>query len=341
MALGLFFKVREQPTEEIICLLENSTLGTNGAQYRHLDTRQRIQESDNPLFLSLERNEKVLGNVTFCRRGRSWYIRYFAFAGAFQSRSKRKREEKGSSVFKRQLNSFFDEVIEKQLHGEVNAMYAYIEPRNERSKWMSENFGFQKIATLSTQTFSRVKPTFSPRLELLKDSTEVLPLVMKTYGSHRYFFDHFLLQPPYYVLRNELGEIIAAARFTKVHWEIIRLPGKMGHILTRFISYIPLLNQLIRPERHRFLVPDGLVLKNHDPKVLEELFSAVLHYERRNVILWWMDTKDPLFISVKKKIKWGLLHRFVGVTPVDVMERRSKNAKPSTEPLFVAAFDMV
>jgi len=341
MALGPFFKLREQATEEIISLLENTTLGTNGAQYRHLDTRNRIAESDNPLFLSLERHEKVLGNVTFCRRGGSWYIRYFAFAGAFQAGSRRKREDKGSSVLKQQLNTFFDEVLEKQLHGEVTSMYAYIEPRNDRSKWMSENFGFQKFSTLETQTFSRVKPSFSNRLELLTDTTEILPLVRQTYGEHRYVFDHFLLQPPYYVLRNDQGEILAAARFTKVHWEIVRLPGKMGRQLTRLIPYIPLINRLIQPKNHHFLVPDGLVLKDLNPKVLEEFFSAVLHYEKRHVILWWMDAEDPLFLSVKKKVHWGLLHRLVGTTPVDVMERRSSDSKPSSGPVFVAAFDMV
>jgi L-amino acid N-acyltransferase YncA len=341
MTLGPFFKLREEPTEEIISLLENTTLGTNGAQYRHLDTRQRIQEADQPLFLSLERHEKVLGNVTFCRRGPSWYIRYFAFDTAIQTSNNRKRENKGSSVLKKQLSTFFDEVLEDNSFGAVDSLYAYIEPRNDRSKWMSQNFGFQKIATLNTQTFSRVKPEFSSRLEMLNDTTEMLPLLNQTYASHRYYFNHFLTKPPYYVLRNHQGELIAAARFTKVHWEIVRLPGKMGCLLTRLIPYIPLINRLIRPKNHHFLVPDGVVLKDHDPKVLEELFSAVLYKEKRNVILWWMDADDTLFLSLKKKVRWGLLHHVVGTTPVDVMECRSRNSSPKTGPVFVTAFDMV
>ncbi len=341
MTLGPFFKLREEPTEGIISLLENTTLGTNGAQYRHLDTRQRIQEADQPLFLSLERHEKVLGNVTFCRRGKTWYIRYFAFDRAFQTGNNRRRENNGSSNLKKQLTTFFNEVLEGNSYGDVDSMYAYIEPRNERSKWMSQNFGFQKIATLNTQTFSRVKPEFSARLEMLNDPTEVLPLLNQTYASRRYYFDHFLTKPPYYVLRNQQGELIAAARFTKVHWEIVRLPGKTGHLLTRIVPFIPFLNRLIQPKHHHFLVPDGVVLKDHNPKVLEEFFSAVLYYEKRHVILWWMDERDSLFLAVKKKVRWGLLHHLVGVTPVDVMERRSKNASSTTGTQFVAAFDMV
>ena len=48
--------IRENPTPAIIELLESVTLGTNGAHYRHLDTREKIYETDNPLFLTLERN---------------------------------------------------------------------------------------------------------------------------------------------------------------------------------------------------------------------------------------------------------------------------------------------
>jgi L-amino acid N-acyltransferase YncA len=306
-----------------------------------LDTRERIGEIDHPLFLSLERNEKVLGNIAFCRRKKSWYIRYFAFAATVQAGTKRKQEHKGASLLKKQLSAFFDEVLEEQLHGKVNSMYAYIDPRNDRSKWMSQHFGFQKIATLSSQTFSRVKPPFSRRLELLSDTREVLPLVYQTYGSHRYFFDYFLLKPPYFVLRNNEGEIIAAARFIKVHWEIVRLPGRMGKMLTHIIPYIPLVSKLIHPKQHHFLVPDGVVLKDNDPKILEELFSAILHHEKRNVLLWWMDAKDPMFMSLKNKVRWGLLHRLVGVTPVDVMERRSNDTEPESGPVFVSAFDMI
>ena len=68
------FQQRTYPTEAVIKLLESTTLGTNGAMYRHLDTRDRIKQADNPLFLSLERNEKVIGNITFCNRNDHWYI---------------------------------------------------------------------------------------------------------------------------------------------------------------------------------------------------------------------------------------------------------------------------
>ena len=61
MALSSIFKIRKEATPALLELLNNTTLGTNGAMYRHLDTKSRILEADNPLYLSMERNDKVIG----------------------------------------------------------------------------------------------------------------------------------------------------------------------------------------------------------------------------------------------------------------------------------------
>jgi hypothetical protein len=74
MALSSIFKIRKEATPALLELLNNTILGTNGAKYRHLDTTSRILEADNPLFLSLERRDKVIGNVTFCQRDNFCYI---------------------------------------------------------------------------------------------------------------------------------------------------------------------------------------------------------------------------------------------------------------------------
>lgn len=341
MPLGSLFKLRQQPTEEIISLLEQTTLGTNGAKYRHLDTRKRIQEADQPLFLTLERNERVLGNVTFCRRGPNWYIRYFAFSSFLQAGENPKKEHKGSSQLKQQLSAFFSEVLEGESFDHVDRMYAYIEPRNNRSKWMGQTFGFEKVATLSTQSFSRIYPKKTLRLHIAHTWHEIASVVEDTYENHRFYFEEFISKPPYYVLKNDKGEVLAAARITRVNWQIVRLPGKAGKMLTKLIPYIPFLTKLIHPSDHRFLVPDAVYLKENDSKLLEELFSGILFEEKQNVILWWMDQQDPLYLSIRSKVHWGMLHRLVGITPVDVMERRAPGVSVGSGPVFVTAFDMV
>jgi hypothetical protein len=338
MSLSSLFKLREQPTEEIISLLEQTTLGTNGARYRHLDTRNRILEADNPLFLSIERNNKILGNVTFCRRGSTWYIRYFAFQQNLQSNNRKKETDKSNSNLKSQLRLFFDE----QFQSDVDTMYAYIDPKNDRSKWMSQNFGFHKIATLSTQSFSRIYPKKSARIEKTEDWHEVEPKVIENYGNHCHFFMAHASKPPFYVLKGEKGEIIACARVTKVRWEIVRLPGKFGRLFTKAIPFIPFLNRLITPKNHTFLVPEIVCVNQNNPELLDELFSAILFEEKLNLMLWWMDVTDPLYLSVKNKVQWGLLHKVIGVEPVDVVERnRSAIPEKLESPIFVTAFDMV
>lgn len=343
MALSPIFKIRNEATPALLELLNNTTLGTNGAKYRHLDTTKRILEADDPIFLSMERNEKVIGNITFCRRGNFWYIRYFAFSNFAQAGSNKKKEDKSNSFLKRELNTFFDEVFEgKHSSMPISSMYAYIDPHNERSKWMSENFGFTTIAKLATQTFSRISPKASKRLELISDWSEIQAIVQQQFSEHNYYFTTHAEKPPFYVLRDENREIIACTRTTTVHWEIVRLPGKMGGFLTKAIPYIPLLNRLIKPKEHTFLVPEIVYAKNNDFKLLDELFSAILFDKKLKLIIWWIDQKEPLYLSVKQKMNWGILNKIIGVSPVDVVQRKHPNdLETSTAPVFVTTYDMV
>jgi hypothetical protein len=343
MPLSPLFKLRDEVTPEIIELLSQTTIGSNGARYSHLDTPQRIYESDNPLFLSMERNEKVIGNITFCRREQDWYIRYFAFHGMVQGSEKKKKVDKGNSFLKKELGQFFDDAFAGSIDGKpVRSMYAYIDPKNERSKWMSETFGFQVIRQLATQSYSRVSPKKSDRLEVLHNWDEIQSIIKQHFSHHAYFFTIHAEKPPFYVLRNEFDEIIAITRVTKANWKIDRLPGRFGKILTKLLPYIPYLKQLIRPEKHTFLVPEIVWAKDTNPALIDELFSAILEKEKLNLLLWWIDAEDPLYLAVKTKIKWGLLHKSIGTTAIDVVERTA-DGKPLFEnrPVFVTAWDMV
>jgi hypothetical protein len=343
MKLSPIFKLREKVTPEIIALLEQTTLGTNGAMYRHMDTGQRIHEADSPLFLSVERNDKVIGNLTFCRRDQDWYIRYFAFHSIAQAGEKKKTKDKGNSILKKEVNTFFnDHLCAPTDQGKVRSFYAYIDPKNDRSKWMSENFGFHVIRQLTTQSFSRINPKQSKRLKQIDNWESIKTMVLENYGNHGYFFTHHAEKPPFYCLEDTNGNILACAKVTKVNWEIIRLPGKSGAFLTKIIPFIPGLNKLIKPNNHTFLVPEIVCAKNNDPLLLEELFASILAQEKLNLMLWWIDSEDPIYLQNKNKINWGLLHRLIGSTPVDVVQRTADNEPMFHDrPVFVTAWDMV
>jgi hypothetical protein len=335
------FQLREAPTAEIIALLAETTLGTSGARYQHLDVLERIHTADQPLYLSVERAQKVLGNITFCRRGNKWYIRYFAFRSPLQSSGKLTHRKKNEGLARSWVTQFFEDTLEGKFEDQkVDLFYAYIDPKNERSKRMSENFGFHVAGNLVTQSFSRVYPKASSRIQKLVHWEEVSSDIQHRFSKYQHYDEAHLKTPPFYVLLNAKGEQIACAHTTKVRWKIERLPGKFGGILTKVVPYIPFLRALIKPNDHQFLVPDCVWTKDNDSRLLEELFSAILFEEKLNLMLWWTDINDPLYLGVKNEINWGLLHKIIGVSPVDIVVRE-KNPTESEQPFFVCAWDMV
>ncbi|MDG1331691.1 MAG: hypothetical protein P8P74_05135 [Crocinitomicaceae bacterium] len=329
------FKFRTRATEEIIQLLESVTLGTDGAHYRHLDTRERIQEADNPLFLSMERHEKVLGNVTFCQRDNNWYIRYFAFDGAHQAQGKKKSSSNG--LLKRELNAFFDHQLNS---GDVDSFYAYIDPRNVKSLWMSENFGFKTIGKIATQTYSSVRKPKVGRVQVDPDPTEIPQEIIAQFEDQNFFFTDQLEKGNHFFIRDEKGELIAFAKTTSANWEIKRLPGKFGGTLVKVLPYIPFLNKLIRPKNHAFTVPEAVFVNDNNPQLLQELFNGILAHSNQRVIIWWVDEKDELYTSTKSNIKWGLLHKVIGVSHANLVERSLETNK-SKKASYTSGFDFI
>ena len=333
------FTLRAEASSSLMELLEKNTLGTNGAKYKHLDTARRMKLLYNPLFLSLERNEKCLGNVTFCRREKQWYVRYFAFDALVQGAGKTPSKKK-NSILKTNLNAFFSD---KLRSGEAESFYAYIDPKNVKSLWMSEQFHFVEKANIATQTFSRVHPSAKIEIEKCDDKAQIKSLVKEHFGDQKYFFDYHIYSntDPFYVAKKE-GEIIAFAKFHYANWKFKRLPGKMGGLLTKLIPYIPGLRKIIKPKAHSFLAPEAVWVKNNNSTLLEKFYESVLHAEKRNLILWWIDEKNPLYIKSGPHINWGILHKINGVHQVKLVEiNPTRNSIPYEKEVYSCAFDFI
>ena len=329
------FKFRTKATEEIISLLESVTLGTDGAHYRHLDTRERISEADNPLFLSMERHTKVLGNITFCRREKNWYIRYFAFDSTMQAQGTTKSKSNG--ILKKELNNFFDHQLKS---GEVDSFYAYIDPRNVKSLWMSENFGFKTIGNIATQTYSSVKKPKEARVQMDDQPSQIPTEIEAHFSSQEFYFNDQLKKGKHFSIHDENGALIAFAKTTSAHWEIKRLPGKFGGTLVKILPYIPFVNRLIKPKNHSFLVPEAVFIKDDNPQLLSELFNGILAHTNERVIIWWIDEQDELYSSVQSKINWGLLNKIIGVNQVNLVERTLREPR-STKVNYTSGFDFI
>lgn len=344
MPLSSRFTIRYEATPALLELLTKTTLGTNGACYRHLDTKTRIFEADNPLFLSVERDGRVQGNVTFCRRKEHWYVRYFAFSGQKQASKNGQHADKGKSKLKQEIARFYEEVFEGKYGDAPEALYAYIDPKNERSKWMAEQFGFRTEAHLVTQSFSRVKPKAHANVRILTDEELIRAQLTKVRESHSYFVDTHEEQPVFYGMFNDKEELIAFAKITRANWVIERLPGIMGGFMTKIIPLVPGLRRIIKPKQHRFIVPEAVCVKDNDPELLTTFYESILSLEQQHVILWWIDRREPLWRDTKNEVNWGMLHKLTSQTPVDVVVLR-KNClrldELKSKPIFVAGWDMV
>lgn len=333
------FFLRETATEAVKELLKASRLGTAGARYQQLLTDEIINELDEPLFLSLERNNKVLANVTFCRRDTHWYIRYFSFAEAYQKKENKQPKSKANGLFKKTLEHFFQE----KLNTNLTAFYAYVDPRNTRSKQFCESLGFRSIGSLATQSFSRYSPQTCAGFEVSPLNGEIEALLAQQ--EMRLFYSAYRApRSRYAIIRSAQGELVAFAAYQLAHWRIHQLPGKFGKLKTKLIPILPFLSRLFSPKNHRFLVPEAVYVKNDDPQVLSQLFEAILAEEKHKILLWWVDSRDPLYTNTQTKITWGPFDQFLGRPAVHLYAKSNSDEvmKTALENLFyVAPMDLI
>lgn len=336
------FVVRETYNDDVLSLLKSVTLGSNGAKYQHQRLESRITQLYRPLFMNLERNERVLGNITFCRRPKNWYVRYFAFNLGLQATSKQPRSKAANSGLKTRIDGFFESAFElDEEHPDL--FYAYIDPRNERSLWMSENFEFYSAAKIATQSFSRIKPKRQAEVESIKVDDFIREKVKETYGERPLYFTHHTFnEDPFYTVTVD-GEVVAFAKTHSAEWKITRLPGKNGALMRNIIPFVPGLRKVIRPNSHVFTVVDTIWCKDNNSKHLEKLLKGILYEEKTNTIIWWVDQKEPLYIANKDKVNWGLLDKLNGVQEVDLVIRTAKGQpkKKFESPTYVTGFDFI
>ncbi len=304
------FKIYEEATPELIEFLSSTVLGTNGAKYQHLDTETRIRQLENPLHLSLFRNKKIIANITFSRRGKNWYVRYFAFDKIFQGEGQNSKGSKKSSLLKNELRSFFQEKIDS---GEVECFYAYIDPQNDKSHVAAKELGFKKSGEVFTQTFSRFKPKNSQRVELIVNEDEIIDVHTDKFSKET-FYHQQTVRGKTYCLRNNQGMIVAIANASLFRWKIHRLPGRLGNLLVKTIPFIPYLNKFITPQKHEFVGVDHVWIAENNGVLVEELFNSILFHEKRKMIVWWTDQR---IIKMSEKVRWGIMHALLKTTRVD------------------------
>ncbi len=326
-------------SEDLVELLSGVELGTNGAKYVHLDIKERIKEADNPLSFSLERNNRLIANITFCERDTGYYLRYFAFSRAFQSRGNTKKSfKRNPSRLEKEISQIFQDLTSKKPS---HPLYAYIDYDNDRSRLFSERFGFENYSDIVSRTYSRINPKKNQNIIIINDWESIVGEIKAAYGSDEFYHEGHIKKGPYVVLNDDKGVMIACAKFSKVHWRIISLPGRYGSLLVKILPFIPFLNRLIKPKNHFFLVPDVVLSKNNSPKDIESLFDGALHLFGVNSLIWFIDPNKDIYKGQSKKINWGLLDKILGEKKVALATRNHKTRYSEKRPVFVSAFDLI
>jgi hypothetical protein len=305
------FKFRKKITPEILSLLKSTTLGTTGARYSLTNFEERIAQLENAEFLSLERNNKVLANITFSNRGENKfrYIRYFSFRNFYQAHGH--KASRGEGFIKREMHDYFEG------NSDINIFYAYIEEANSRSKLMAKQFGFNKAGQVLTQTFTRKKAKASSHFEIMPYE-EIRDLVENNFGNLSCYSSAQHKNGHWGSIVKE-GKILAFAHFQDASWKIHQLPGKFGKLQTKLIPFIPVLRTFVKPNKHEFLTVDSVwALDTDKASTIEELFSSILAHEKKKIIHWWVDTKNDLYQQIANNISWGIIDKIVGRKPVDL-----------------------
>lgn len=337
------FKVvlNKQVTQEVLELLENTTLGTRGVQYAHKNTRERVKHLKNPYFLSIYRNGKIWGNITFSQREittshgkvNAYYIRYFAFSAGLRSSGNHRVSFKGKSPLKTMIKSIFHRGIYQAdyNHGENHQLpfvyYAYIDDENLRSMNMSEAFGFEVLGKFATVTFSRSNPTRVNNISKLpiEDRPEFRSVLANYYKNYSLVDFHDLFRDNNYYTLSVKGEKIVGAQVHSCLWEVKSFGSKTKNMMLKTLSYLPGIRNWFNPDSLYFICLDHLYVNKNYEDALIPFFNGLLSIKGVNIAMMWLDLQDPTSQFFLNSKKLGPIARLQKVTPANILVNYSSN----------------
>ncbi|MEA1887044.1 MAG: hypothetical protein U9N72_07535 [Bacteroidota bacterium] len=326
-------KLTRQADENILALLNRTVLGTKGGmRHQLLRVKEKISAYRNNIrFVSLYKRDRLTGTVGFCYRKimtagkyfHSSYLRYFAFMPLFQAalNSKgstgRSRLPGNEETWKERVLAFFrkPQMLDFPGYekGEKHVVYAYVESKNERSKNIIQQVGFEHIRTFLTVAFSRFNPRKSDEVIKLQanEVEKMKALLEKFYAGHSFYSDEFSFYNDKFYVIKEGDEIIAGLSVVPSSFRIVDIPGAWGWVLMKILPLTPYFKKVFQPEELLFLVFESIYFKEGREKSLESLMESVCAIEGYNLGLTWLDDRSELYEAVSTGIKLGALNRIL------------------------------
>jgi hypothetical protein len=330
-------KVSDHADEGILDILNHSVQGSEGGlRFSLQNIASRIAAyKDQIRFVSLYRKNKITGTVGSCYRisgqGKlrypSSYLRYLAFQSTYQSAPDwRKRthpvisHEKDDS-FKQKTLEIFSKPhlleLKEVFEGDKHIMYAFLESKNERSKNLVNQAGYEYIRSFLTVAFSRFSPKPDTRVSKLSDADKPLmeELLNSFYRDYSFFTAAYSFHDDKYYVLREGNEIVAGTLAIPTAYKVYDIPGVWGWVMMKVLPKMPYFRRLFRPGEFRYLVFDSIYHKPGKEELLAPLFESACAREGFNTGLTWLDDRSDLYDKLRTRVKMGALNRMLNAKP--------------------------
>jgi len=363
---GLEVRVSDHANEGILDILNHAVQGSEGGlRFSLQNVAPRISAyKDQIRFVSLYKKNHVTGTVGSCFRvsgqGKlhypTSYLRYLAFQSTYQSdvgwRKRRKeliKPEKDDS-FKQKTLEIFSKPhlldLKDVFEGDKHIMYAFLESKNERSRNIVNQAGYEYIRSFLTVAFSRFSPHFDKRVVRLRDDEKpgMESLLREFYIDYSFFSnDYSFFGDKYYVLK-EGNEIIAGVSAIPSAYKVYDVPGIWGWVMMKVLPKTPYFRRLFRPGEFRYLVFDAIYCKKGEENKLGKLFESVCAAEGFHTGLTWLDDHSQLYDKMRTVVRMGALNRMLNAKPglvyskfINLLEKEKEYFYNA--PAYISGFD--
>ncbi len=365
---NLVVRLTKQADDKIISMLSGTVLGTKGGLRHQLtgigDTIKAY--GDNIRFVSLYMGKRLAGTVGFCYRKirtaeKTWhstYLRYLAFMPLFQSAltvRKDNSEQAGKrkqADWKEKIFSFFRHPYTLDFPGyggnNKHIVYAYVETKNERSKKLIRQVGFENIRSFITVPFSRFNPVASDRVSKLtdKDKDRMRKLLDTFYKDHSFYTNEFTFYGENYYVYREGDDIIAGLSAIPDTLRIVEIPGLKGWLFMNAAHRLPFLNRIFHPQEMRFLILGSIFFREGREKELEQLIESVCAIRGYNTALTWFDDKSEMYSKIVAGTNLGMINKLLNLAPalvyanfINLSDEEKKEFYD--RPVFISGFDFM
>lgn len=350
-----------QPDNEILELLNDMTVGSQGARYLHKNILERIHQLPHKYFMYLRKNGTLKGTFVSAQRtieedfGRAnaYYIRYLAISEMFQAtKEKRVKHGKSTGIIKKLTQKFLAQApadfgID---YGEDTTLpsfhYAFFDAENFRSTDLSALLGMHPVGEFETQTFTRHTPASSIHIQRL-DETEYDQMRQKIahqYSGFSVYTDQYLFANGNYFTWVEDGEIVAGIQPNKCEWEVKNLGSIVGKVALALLPFVPFTQKYFNPKKFEFLTLDYVYVKPGYENKLEPLFEGMLKEFDVKFAIIFQDVKSPL-LPIFRKMDDGFLSNFSNIPNGKIMMTTNKIGEEerkqiTDKPFFTCGIDM-